>query len=240
MLAVVGGIATSMVVWPNTADKAYTKPTKVSGGGGTGPPPLPEFVPLQGKRRADALAAARIFIKTAVARKDVGRSWTITHPDLRRGYTERQWASGDIPVVPYPVDVARWRLGSSTVEGIAFEVLLMPVAGAEVRPQVFDIQLAEVASGSEKYWAVTSWAPRAGGIAQRPPEVPERVAAPSAPSADRFEPALGTGWLLAPAALLVGLLLAIPAFLVGREWRSRRKSDQLYREHLATRKPPES
>jgi hypothetical protein len=236
VVAVAGGIATSMVVWPNTADKVYTEPTKVSGGGGgTGPPPLPEFVPLQGKRRAHALAAARTFIRTAVARKDVARSWPITHPDFRRGYTEREWATGDIPVVPYPVDVARWRLGSSTVEGIAFEVLLMPAAGTEVRPQVFDIQLAEVARGTDKHWAVTSWAPRAGGIGQQAPQVPERSAVARRPSDDRFEPALGTGWLLAPAALLVGLLLAIPAFLVGREWRSRRRGDRLYREHVARR-----
>ena len=118
---------------------------------------------------------------------------------------------------------------------MAFEVLLLPVAGAEVQPQVFDIQLAELDSGSVKHWAVTSWAPRAGGIDQRAPEAPERSALARAPAEDRFEPALGTGWLLVPAALLVGIVLAVPAYLVGREWRSRRKADRLHREHVARR-----
>ena len=224
-----------MVMWPNTADRTYTRPTEVSAGP-TGPPPLPAFVPLRGKRKEAALATARTFIRTAVARKDVGRSWAITHPSFRQGYTERQWATGDIPVVPYPVDVARWRLGSTTVEGVAFEVLLMPVAGAEVQPQVFDIQLAELDSGKAKHWAVTSWAPRAGGINQRAPQVPERSALGPPPAEERFEP-LGTVWLLAPAALLIGLLLAVPAYLIGRDWRSRRKADRLHRAHVAAREP---
>jgi hypothetical protein len=234
-LVIAGAVVATMVMWPNTADKTYTRPTEVSAGP-TGPPPLPAYVPLRGKRKEAALATARTFIRTAVAREDVGRSWAITHPTFRQGYTERQWATGDIPVVPYPVDVARWRLGSTTVEGVAFEVLLLPVAGAGVQPQVFDIQLAELDSGKAKHWAVTSWAPRAGGIDQRAPEVPERSALGQPPPAeDRFEPALGTGWLLAPAALLVGILLAVPVYLVGREWRSRRKADRLHREHVAGR-----
>jgi hypothetical protein len=231
-LLVVGAVVAAMVLWPNTADKTYTRPTEVTGGP-TGPPPLPAFVPLRGKRKEEALATARTFIRTAVARKDVKRSWAITHPDFRQGYTERQWATGDIPVVPYPVDVARWRLGSTTVEGVAFEVLLLPAAGAEVQPEVFDIELAELDSGATKHWAVTSWAPRAGGIDQQPPQVPERSALGQPPAEDRFEPALGTGWLIAPAAILVGILLAVPLFLIGRNWRGRRRADRLHREHVA-------
>jgi hypothetical protein len=231
---VLGGIVAAMVAWPNTADEVYREPTEVSGREFTGPPPLPTHVPLLGKRRDEALATARTFIRTAVARKNVARSWAITHPDFREGYTERQWASGDIPVVPYPVEVARWRLGSTTVEGVAFEVLLLPAAGAGVRPQVFDIQLAEV--GPDRRWAVTSWAPRAGGIDQRPPDPVASEAAPP-PAADAFEPALGVGWLLLPAALLGGLLLAIPVYLGARDWRRRRRGDRLHRDHLASRDP---
>ena len=95
----VGVVAAAMVIWPNTADETYRRPTGVTPGP-TGPPPLPAYVPLRGKRKGEALATARTFIRTAVARKDVGRSWSITHPSFRQGYTEQQWATGDIPVVP--------------------------------------------------------------------------------------------------------------------------------------------
>jgi hypothetical protein len=239
IVGVLGAVVAVMIVWPNTADETYTKPTPVRGGGPTGPPPLPKFVPLVGKRKDEALATARTFIRTAVARKDVGSSWAITHPDFRQGYTRQQWETGDIPVVPYPVDVARWRLGSTTVEGVAFEVLLLPVAGASVSPQMFDIQLAELDSGGETHWAVTSWAPRASAIGQQAPESPERQAVAAGSEEERFEPVLGAAWLIVPAVLLIGLVLAIPAFLLSRDWRRRRRGDRLYREHVARREPPE-
>src|SRR5215216_3689480 len=51
----------------------------------------------------------KTFIGTLVARKNLGSSWEVVSPTLRRGYTPKQWASGaDLPVVPYPgVDTKR-------------------------------------------------------------------------------------------------------------------------------------
>src|SRR5919198_4238889 len=45
----------------------------------------------------------KTFIGTAVARKNLGNSWAVVSPTLKRGYTPKSWATGaDLPVVPYP------------------------------------------------------------------------------------------------------------------------------------------
>src|SRR5215210_694627 len=67
-------------------------------------PPQPNLTPAQ-RRMADVDPAARKvagkFILTAVARKNIDDSWAITHPSLRAGFTRREWASGEIPIIPY-------------------------------------------------------------------------------------------------------------------------------------------
>lgn len=50
------------------------------------------------------------FILTAVARKNLGEAYELTHPDLRQGLTKQQWLTGNIPVQYYPADAARWEL----------------------------------------------------------------------------------------------------------------------------------
>src|SRR5438067_11978535 len=42
------------------------------------------------------------FIRTAVARQHVARSWPLAAPSLRAGVTRKEWNRGDLPVVPYP------------------------------------------------------------------------------------------------------------------------------------------
>src|SRR5262245_19594486 len=51
----------------------------------------------------EARKVAGEFILTAVNRKNLARSWDITHPTLREGLTKKEWLTGNIPVVPYPV-----------------------------------------------------------------------------------------------------------------------------------------
>ena len=54
---------------------------------------------------------ATAFILNAVARRDIGSTYDITHVDMRGTMTRAEWAKGNIPVVPYPVDAIaddRW------------------------------------------------------------------------------------------------------------------------------------
>jgi hypothetical protein len=52
----------------------------------------------------------KLFIATAVARVHVERSYDLVTPAFRQGMTRRQWATGDIPVVPYfHIALAQWK-----------------------------------------------------------------------------------------------------------------------------------
>lgn len=221
------------VVWGNTGREEYRNPTPVDRGPSAAPTAAAKNIPLTSVRRDAALATARTFLQTAVAREHVARSWPLVHPKLRQGLTKRQWATGSIPIVPYPVDVARWRLGYSTVEAVGFEVLLLPAAGASLQPQAFDIELMQLGSGKARRWMVSSWAPRSAGIDQQPPPSPERAATAAKVEADAQKNRIAGAWLLAPIALIVATILVLPVFLIGRDWRGRRRADRSYREHRA-------
>jgi hypothetical protein len=44
------------------------------------------------------------FIQTAVARKHLSEAYWFSGPEVREGMTLREWLSGNIAVVPFPVD----------------------------------------------------------------------------------------------------------------------------------------
>jgi hypothetical protein len=102
------------------------------------------------------------FILTAVARKNLGQSWQYIHPDLRAGYTLRQWKTGNIPVVPFPVDgleQARFRIDYKQGDTIQLKVALIPKKNAGVDATIFDLGLRKVGSGENARWLVDYWMP---------------------------------------------------------------------------------
>ena len=112
----------------------------------------PKSVPLAG----DVRRVAGLFINTAVARRNLARSWDLVTPELRGGMTKQEWLTGEIPVVPFPeVGQARFKTDLSYDEYALLEVALLPKAN-DVNPQLFFIELKKL-RGS---WLVNSWAPR--------------------------------------------------------------------------------
>jgi len=104
------------------------------------------------------------FIGTAVARKDLASSWPVVSPGLRRGYTQKSWASGaDLPVVPYPgVDTKHieYFLDYASTKEILIEVGLAGKRGVSTRPVTFQLGLVPGAKGSAHPWLVDYWMPR--------------------------------------------------------------------------------
>jgi hypothetical protein len=193
-------------------------------------------VALSRAERQAALAVAGRFIRTAVARERVAESWALVHPQLRQGMTRSEWGTGEIPVQPYPVDAARWRLGYSTSRAVGFEVLLQPRDGSGIQAMMFDLELMPVGAGEKRHWLVSSWAPRAGGIAQQPPPPsPAAQAAQAEAVAEVDDHVLGAVWLIAPLGVFVGTLLLLPLVLFARDWRRRRIGERLHREHQSAR-----
>lgn len=221
------------VVWkyPNTASDAYDA-TPVNRNEPIVAEPDPVRVPLEGERRAAALGAAQRFLVTAVARRDVAASWPVTHPTLRSGYTRREWASGDIPVVPYPVATARWRLDYSFADRVGMQVYVVPKEGADVREMVFDIELTAQRRGDDERWLVSEWSPRGGAIYQPPPANPEREAAVAREMERRRANEIPVGWLLAPVGVILALM-TVPILFTVRDWRRNRRADRRHRAELA-------
>jgi hypothetical protein len=193
-----------------------------------------EEVALTRDARAAVLDVAQRFLTSAVLRSRVGESWELAHPDLRQGLTRREWTSGDIPVVPYPVDSARWRLGYSYADRVGLEVYVFPRPGARVEAMVFDMELKPGGSGDGRGWRVSSWAPRARGAGQLPPQSPERAAAERRAVEEAEEHMLPAAWLLAPVAAFLGVL-ALPLFLGLRDRRRDRRGERLHKEQRAGR-----
>jgi hypothetical protein len=104
------------------------------------------------------------FIETAIARKNVGNSWAVVSPTLKRGYTPKTWASGsDLPVIPYPgVDTKRIQffLDYASTKEILIEVGLAGKKGVSTRPVTFQLGLVRGANGSAHPWLVDYWMPR--------------------------------------------------------------------------------
>lgn len=228
-LAGLAAVALAFELWP----RAETEPLPADAAG----PVLeisaedPPEVRLTAEARAQVLSVAQRFLTSAVVRKRVGESWALAHGDLRQGMTLEEWSSGDIPVVPYPVDTARWRLGYSQRGVVGLEVYVVPEAGSATRPMVFDM---EVKAEGER-WLVSNWAPRvAPGGPAAPEPSPERIAAERAAQARVEANALGSAWLLAPLAAFL-CLLVLPLFLALRDRRRHRRSDRLFAEHEARR-----
>ena len=226
-LAAVGAAALAFVLWP----RAESEPAPVDSAGQTLEISEAPEVELSASARTAVLAVAQRFLTSAVVRERVGVSWELTHPDLRQGMTRREWQAGDIPVVPYPVDTARWRLGYSQAGLVGLEVYVVPKAGASVRPMVFDMEV----KADGRRWLVSNWAPRVtpGGPAAPPPSA-ERTAAERAVQERVDDNALGAGWLFAPVAGFL-LVLALPIGLMVRDRRRERRGDRLHAHHASER-----
>ncbi len=106
----------------------------------------------------------KTFIGTAVARKNLGSSWDVVSPTLKRGYTPKRWANGaDLPVVPYPgVDTKRveYFLDYASTKEILIEVGLAGKPGVSTRPVTFQLGLVRGQQGSAHPWVVDYWMPR--------------------------------------------------------------------------------
>jgi hypothetical protein len=232
-LAAAGAVALALVLWPRAEEEPVAPPVgtevvlEVSA-------EAPE-VPLTAATRTAVLEVAQRFLTTAVVRERVASSWALTHPDLRYGISRREWAAGDIPVVPYPVDTARWRLGYSQEGIVGLEVYVLPKAGSRVRPMVFDMEVKASGSGPARRWLVSNWAPRVNPGGPAPPEPsPERLAAERAAQEQADENTLGAAWLLAPVAAFL-CVLALPLVLALRDRRRDRLGERLHADHEARR-----
>jgi len=172
-------------------------------------------------------SVAKQFVESAVARDHPERAYEIVNADMRGGMTRKQWATGDIPVVPYPVARVIWKVEYSNTDAVGLAVKLYPTKGAQLRPTVFSMSLVPIRVGDDNRWLVSSWSPRAGS--------PSAIGEPprggsAAQDAERISPTASVLWLLVPVVLIC-LVFVIPVVFLLRERRITRRM----RRHLDSR-----
>ncbi len=106
----------------------------------------------------------REFLATAVSRKRLDDSWAVVAPELKKGYTRKQWASAkELPIIPYPVadlDQVNYYLDYASTKEILVEVGVSAKASLHIRPVTFQLALRPVPKGKTRQWMVDYWMPR--------------------------------------------------------------------------------
>lgn len=193
----------------------------------------PEQVRLPAAERREAIRTAARFVGTAVRRERTHESFDLVSDGLRQGLSRRQWASGNIPVQPYPVDGARWKLDYQYADEIGLQVYVVPDRGEALRPMVFLLTMRRNPGGR---WLVDSWVPRPGANGAE-------SAAPAASGGSGIVPQLQLTetsgkisriWLAVPAALL-SLVIVVPAAVLARERIRTRRAERAYAAESARR-----
>lgn len=200
----------------------------------------PKPLELSRAERARALETAANFVTHAVARRRVEQAYDLAAPSLKNGLTRGEWRTGNIPVVPFPVEEARWKLDYSYTDALGLQVLLFPKPRSGLRPEIFHMELTPP-GGKSGRWLVSSFAP--GGVSSGGGAAPAERSTGSA-GVPNVGGAMGNGgarldqrWLLAPL-LLIGL---VPLVIVGfyfRSWLKGRRAEAAYAASAAGRELP--
>ncbi len=149
----VGGAIAAGIIWSNTGKSTATPLTNL-------PADDRSKVPATVKLTPGATRVARQFIRTAVARKNLPAAYGIVTEEIRQGQSQKSWNTGNIAVIPYPVDAVKYapmKIDFSYPNEAQIEVALLPKAGSKVRGQLFIMDLVK----RDGKWLVNSWVPRA-------------------------------------------------------------------------------
>jgi hypothetical protein len=222
----------SLVFLRNTAPPHKEKFTK-------GTPKVyvePKTVAHNGFERASALTVASEFLKTAIERKHVERSWLLTEPSLHVGFTREQWDAGnDLPFPPYHFRQVRWRRDYSYRDRIGLQVALFPAKTEHERAMVFYLDLKRHGRGKHERWLVSEFAP-APTSGSTPPGIAEGAGGGttglhiSMPPAGNKSP-LSAVWLLLPLSGL-SLIVLLPLGLGIRGFIRNRRAAREYSRRL--------
>jgi hypothetical protein len=116
-------------------------------------------VPSTVKLTPGATRFARQFIETAVARKNLVAAYSLVTNEIRQGQSLKEWKTGNIAVIPYPVDAVKYapmKIDFSYPREALIEVALLPKTGSGAKAQLFAMDLVK----QNGKWLVNSWYPR--------------------------------------------------------------------------------
>jgi len=208
--------------------------------------------------RAKQRAVRRVlaaFIRTAVARQDVARSWELAAPSLKEGVSRKEWNRGELPVVPYPAlnrGLGQWDLVEySYRDTVGLEVFLHPKPGSGYAALTADVELVKGRRGN---WLVDYWMPKkfhgppalakSSGKAKakkitrkaagKRSHKPSNAKAAAPPQSDYRAPHASHWYWILPIAIL-SLIILVPAGFGVVQLRSSRRAKREYEAWQASR-----
>jgi hypothetical protein len=223
LVAVAGAVALVVVLVGNTG---HAVPQRFQAGKPAVVPPAPKPDVFTAAERREVRAVATRFVESAVYRRHVDDSWSITTAKLHQGISRADWASGEIPVVPYSAEAVaevRWKLDYSYAKDVALKVAFYPKPGSAAARQIFEIELENHGTDATPNWLVSYWAPSGGPQLQN-----AQPGGPKAPVVGVGRGQLGAVWLFVPVGLIFGGLLGVIVFVVVRARLRRTRADRLY------------
>ena len=151
-VVLVGGAIAAGIIWSNTGKSNATPLSKLPAVDVSKVPPTVKLPP-------GATRVARKFIETAVARKHLPQAYNIVTEQIRQGQSLKSWNTGNIAVIPYPVESVKYapmKIDFSYPKEAQIQVALLPKAGAKVHAQLFVMDIVK----RHGTWLVNSWVPR--------------------------------------------------------------------------------
>jgi hypothetical protein len=160
LVFVAGGIAFLIAYFGNTSDVKHpgTRP-----GQPVDASKIPATVPVP--KAAKTVAAQ--YVLAAMTRQDLPLSWKLTHPELKAGYTYKEWLTGNIPVQPFPAKAfaaASYKVQWSHPDDVMLDVYVFAKPHKATLSQAFFIELKPVGTRAGKHWLVSYVAPNGGAV----------------------------------------------------------------------------
>ena len=159
-LVLVAGIGTFLGVrYSNTAKVANPNPTG---------PAIPAEVPQKNiKFPRAAWLVAREWAFTALPRKNLARSYALTAPSFRSGWTLKQWMTGTLPNIPvFPTaQILKYNWKNTNFahpREAQINVILVSTKASKQMPVPAQIGLRKVGSGAKARWLVDYFSPVSG------------------------------------------------------------------------------
>jgi hypothetical protein len=145
----------------------------------------PKHVPFTAPNRRAVRKVLAGFVRSAVARCEVGASWDLAGPSLREGVSRAEWRKGDIPIVPYPAarhGQGSWNLVDYSYRNrVGLEVMLFPKPRSGYSMASAQTELVRGRDGRWRvdYWMITKMhgpgsaapADSASALSEGPPNV---------------------------------------------------------------------
>jgi hypothetical protein len=160
LVLVAGGIAFLIAYYGNTADTS--EPTTRAG-----QPQDNSGVPRNVPVPKAARTVAAQYVLSTLTRRDMAKSWDQTHPELKNGFTRKQWLSGDVPVPVFPAKAfagASYRVQWSHPDDVMLDVYVFAKPKQATLSQAFFIETKPVGTGDDKRWLVSYVAPNGGAV----------------------------------------------------------------------------